>query len=106
MKGTGRGEEGVCIGKRSDGGSWGQMMRMQVVQEGRERKGEAEREKEKEGVWTESEEDASVGVDWERGEDASGGWGVVGGGTGKNSGSRSCKSCILTCHSAISLPTI
>ena len=59
MKGTGRGEEGVCIGKRSDGGSWGQMMRMQVVQEGRERKGEAEREKEKEGVWTESEEDAS-----------------------------------------------
>ena len=71
MKGNGRGEEGVCIGKRSDGGSWGQMMRMQVVQEGREGDGEAEREKEKEGVWTESEEDASVGVGWESEEDAS-----------------------------------
>ena len=49
MKGTGRGEEGGCIGKRVMG-ELGQMMRMQVVQEEREGEGEAEREKEKEGV--------------------------------------------------------
>ena len=43
--------------------------------------------------WAEKEERMQAG----------GGWG---GGTGKGSGSCSCKSCILTCHSTISLPTI